>query len=607
MEEQFQIEEMIYQDSHEVVFQARDVSSGHLVALRRFFLEDEALERLRGSGVEGEGLFAEGLAWLQTLEISGLRKVLGGGFDELDGTPYLVTEWVDGETLEHCAEEGALLEGEGVIFESQARQILVALPERTREAMALEAREVVLARAPDGSLVTSLTISPRRYFGLMGGMNFPKVDRQQALLGLKAKFSGEALDKGVPAQVATSAAGPQLTSASKGSSAGLLWGSLAALLAIAGGVAWLVVGRGEEPTLAEVHREVELAEKKVLSEAIAPASSESVDNEAPETVAPAPEGEVMSRETAEKAERAAKVAASATAAREELAAPKKREEPRPPAKSTAFVIPEEKREREIDADELFGTGPTPKELPKELAEVEAAEKVPQVVPAPSTNSWAPTAFLEVDSTFHFENLGELIPTLKGSQVLLEGVVSKVGKSGSDLHWYFYFKEKNGDSVRVVYRHAHDAQSLGFEDWEGFHGKTVRLKGEVVPFAGKYAVRLHNWLEIKVPNGPRTLQVVELAKVKSYLPASTEVSIEGTLIGFDKSGSAGYLLLQEDSSVRGRFQMTGPLGSSEEFRKSLVPMKGKKVRLRGLMQDDPASLVETAIELEKPGCVELVLE
>lgn len=614
MEEQFQIEEMVYQDSHEVVFQAREVSSGHLVALRRFFLEDEALDRLRGSGEVGEGPFAEGLAWLQTLAIPGLRKVLGGGFDALDGTPYLIMEWVDGETLEHCAEGGALLEGEGAVFEAQARQTLVALAEEHREAMALEAREVILARALDGSLVTSLTISPRRYFGRIGGMNFPTVDRQQALRDLKAKFSGGSLGDGGSRPDLTSAAGPQLASASKGSGAGLLWGSLAALLATAGGVGWLMMGRVEDgPALSETRQGAELVAAKAPKEPAGLAPSESTVAPGSETVAAKPDEEVRDQEKAEEAEeaemaqRAAQVAALAAAAREDLAAPEKRVPPQLPAKSTAFVVDEKKREGEIDADELFGQGPPPEEKPEEVAGREAVAEAPEPTPIAATNRWAPSAFLEVESAFHFEKVNELLPTLKGSQVFLEGVVSEIGKSGSDLHWYFYFEDKTGDSVRVVYRHAHDSQSQEFEDWERFTGKTVRLKGEVVPFAGKYAVRLHNWLEIKEAQGPRTLQVAELAKVKPYLPPSTEITIEGTLIGFDKSGSAGYLLLQEDSSVRGRFQMASPLGRSAEFRTSLVPMKGKKVRLRGLMLDDAASNIDTAIELEKPGCVELVPE
>lgn len=602
MEEEFQIEEMVYQNSDEVVFQARELASQRLVAVRRFFLEDEALEKLQKKNADGRSLFSEGLDDLKSLEVPGLRQVLGGGFDELDGTPYVVTEWVDGQTLANCVEEGALPEGEGSVFEALARQTLVVLPEETRESVSLEAREVVLARGADGSLMSSLTISPRRYFGLMGGMNFPKVDRQQALLNLKSSFpaatggSMSGITAGPSAPVV-----PQLASAQKGTGSGLLWASLAALVVIAGGAAFFVLTNKEEPTLADGTSQegappLGSVEEPSVSAAEKPPSKPKALADLEETKLE----EKLKREIASTniTDQSMRRATERTAQR--VAEEKK--------KASSFVVPENKVEGEISADELFGSGPPAEESATAVSDPpEPQESVAQQEVSEPSSGWAPSAFLEVDSTFHTENLAKVIPTLKGANVLLEGVVTSIGKSGSDLHWYFYFTDSTGDSFRVVYRHAHDSQAKTFEDWEGYIGNTIRLKGEVVAFAGGSAIRLHNWLEIKQPSGPRTFQVSEVAKARTFLPAETEVSIEGTLIGFDKSGSAGYLLLQEESTVRGRFQMAGALGSSDEFRKGLVPMKGKKIRLRGVMQDDPAPSVETVIELQQPGCVELVAE
>lgn len=602
MEEEFQIEEMVYQDSDEVVFQARERSTQRLVALRRFFLEDDALEKLRAEDDAGQSLFSEGLAWLQSLAIPGLRQVLGGGFDELDGTPYIVAEWVEGQTLADCAEAGSLAAGEGVVFEALARQTLLALPEESRDAVSLEAKEVVLARGPDGSLSSSLTISPRRYFGLMGGMNFPKVDRQQALLDLKSRFPEVSAGGGAAMSTqAIAPAAPKLASAQKGSGAGLLWSSLAALIVLAGGASFLVLKDKGEPALADQASQKELP---------SPPRPELANGSAPEKVASAQEPLAPPKDVASEGQPVPEIAAAEPNVAEEQKTPRRTAKRETAAKKPAsgFVVSEKKVEGEIDASELFGKGPPePAPEPDKSANSEPQEDIAEPSAAEPPTGWAPSGFLEVDSVFHSENLGELLATLKGSNVLVEGVVTSIGRSGSDLHWYFFFTDRTGDSFRVVYRHAYDSQSKKFEDWEGFVGKTVRLKGEAVAFAGGQAIRLHNWLEIQQPKGPRTFQISEVAKARSFLPADTEVTIEGTLIGFDRSGSSGYLLLQEESSVRGRFEMTGSLGRSEEFRKSLVPMKGKKVRLRGVMQDDSAPSVETVIELEKPGCVELVPE
>jgi hypothetical protein len=92
----FQIEEIIGQDMHGVVYRASDSESGRTVALRRFlpFGQD-------GGGLEKEEAIAFEIATKRLADVShvALRSVLYGSTDPIDGIPYLVTEWVDGMSL----------------------------------------------------------------------------------------------------------------------------------------------------------------------------------------------------------------------------------------------------------------------------------------------------------------------------------------------------------------------------------------------------------------------------------------------------------------------------------------------------------------------------
>ena len=92
----FQIEDIIEQDKHGIVFRARDGESGSSVALRRFFPFGQD-----GGGLEKDEAIAFGIASERLSEVShvALRSVITGSVDPIDGIPYLVTEWVDGMPL----------------------------------------------------------------------------------------------------------------------------------------------------------------------------------------------------------------------------------------------------------------------------------------------------------------------------------------------------------------------------------------------------------------------------------------------------------------------------------------------------------------------------
>ncbi len=92
----YEIEEMLSQDDRGVAFRARDREEKRDVVLRRFF----------PNGRDGGGLqpaeqeaFLQAVEKLKSLKLKELRKTLDGGCDPVDGIPFLVTDWVEGDTL----------------------------------------------------------------------------------------------------------------------------------------------------------------------------------------------------------------------------------------------------------------------------------------------------------------------------------------------------------------------------------------------------------------------------------------------------------------------------------------------------------------------------
>ncbi len=101
----FEIEDIVTQDKHGIVYRARDSSRDETVALRRFFPFGQ-----NGGGLELEEAKAFEIAALRLAEVKheSLRSVIQGGVDPIDHIPFLVTEWVDGLSLLEMLSEQAL-------------------------------------------------------------------------------------------------------------------------------------------------------------------------------------------------------------------------------------------------------------------------------------------------------------------------------------------------------------------------------------------------------------------------------------------------------------------------------------------------------------------
>ena len=103
--QRFHIEDLIVQDASGVVFRAVDPESSSPVAVRRFFPFGP-----EGGGLHEEEQAAYGIAIKRLAGLShpALRSVICGGCDPVDGMPFIVTEWVDGESLRPLVDEAPL-------------------------------------------------------------------------------------------------------------------------------------------------------------------------------------------------------------------------------------------------------------------------------------------------------------------------------------------------------------------------------------------------------------------------------------------------------------------------------------------------------------------
>lgn len=561
-----------------MVFQALDQRTDQLVALRRYFLEEDVLSSLKEKGESGMSLYEEGLAWMKSLDLPHLRKVLDGGFDDVDGTPFFVTEWISGSSLEQAHEDGAFAPGEGQIFETQARATLLGLPVEARPAVLLEDSEVIVNRDQSGQLETSFLISPLRYFGAKGGMEFESIDRQETLREMVARFP-QAPALGMPSETPV----PQLKSAHKGGGKAVLWGSLAALLALLGIGGWMLFGPGsaeKEETIAtkpsssiERSDQVEAASNEVTK---APETVEST----PKEQRSAPLGEVGSNE----AERVAAMVAAAQKALEE--------EEKPvaiiPPDHSKFVVEDKPIEGEVD---LFGEEDLEDESVGEMQKDSAAEVVGAA-----------------KESFDSESAASGIATVVGEPIVVVGIVEQVSQSGSGIHWYLEFNKGTPEYFMVVFKHEDDKSAGTFAEWETLVNKKVRVDGVAEMFnrgGMKPALRIGLLANLEVLADLTVHSVTAVAGLLSSVSAEQEVRVEGTLSDLYGTTEGGYLVFEESPDVQGRFWLEGALGSDSSFRKQLVSYKGKKIRLTGRLQQDANSRVSIAIQLEKASDVTLV--
>ncbi|MGJ8698270.1 MAG: hypothetical protein ACSHYF_18260 [Verrucomicrobiaceae bacterium] len=152
----YEIEELVSQTGKEVLYRAK-IASGERVALRRLVLADEI------KAVLDEATFEAALEELKGLDLPCLRGALDGGVDEVDGQPWIVTQWWDGEVLEDRLMEGSFDERDLRQMHGLA-QVLIGKMGSRAGALSFAPKEVVRTVAGDGSAVETFTIDVVRWF-----------------------------------------------------------------------------------------------------------------------------------------------------------------------------------------------------------------------------------------------------------------------------------------------------------------------------------------------------------------------------------------------------------------------------------------------------------
>jgi hypothetical protein len=160
----YEIQEMLSQDAHGVVFLAVDRDSGDEVALRRFFPFGPG-----GGGLEGEErtAYMAALERLKGVSHPAMRTILEGGCDPVDGMPFLVTEWVEGPRLAEHLKGKPLSAGSAKALLDHALEVsLVLAGVLGEEAIWVETapEAVILSQGQEGRGVT-FWISPMRWLG----------------------------------------------------------------------------------------------------------------------------------------------------------------------------------------------------------------------------------------------------------------------------------------------------------------------------------------------------------------------------------------------------------------------------------------------------------
>jgi len=153
MANRFQVQDLVSQTADTVVYRAL-TKEGTALALTRLRLDSEAVESLRSPGV-----FEQALAGLRAIKHDHLRVVLDAGQDEVDGYPWLTSQWLEGKPLSEL-EVG---EKEMRNLGEQIQSLVADLGEEVN-ALNFDPQQILTARGENGRLHALFTIDYLRWF-----------------------------------------------------------------------------------------------------------------------------------------------------------------------------------------------------------------------------------------------------------------------------------------------------------------------------------------------------------------------------------------------------------------------------------------------------------
>lgn len=567
----FQLEEMIHQDIDGVIFRAVHAVDGSPLAVRRFFLPEAQLERLREEDEEGVSLFMKGVAELIALDTPNLRRVLAGGFDDLDGTPYIVTEWVEGATLSSCRDRGELRGQDLAPFQEQAHAVLGSLRVELRGALLLAGDQILVSRSPAGDLQASFLLSPRDYFGAIGGAPARTSDQEQSLIALSAFFPKE--DQVATPEVSASptpeskieSAVVPLKSAQGGSGVGLLWVSgVLVVMMLVGGIWWLFKPSADEAAASSVAREE----------------------------APSQEGGVV-MENEKGSEVAEPVSEEPELTKSDADEPDSRFEP-----EIAESTPEPEKDvveevdppvEEVPAEEPVLAAATDSDVERETDSADVA--IPAEPEKAVEAQQAPPEFGPYDV--------EKLARMDGEMVTIFAPVIDTVSSSSGNWWYLDFGG-GSRSAYVVFREKDDFPELTFSDWEKFRLQNVRVTGIFNAqgrgkFGSKAELAIQSLSAIEVVLPPRVYELSDWQDLLTEVGEGEEVLFEGKYRSFLQRDGAVYLLFEEGLEVAARFQVGGPL-SNQQFSEQMKALEGQRVRVSAPVSKGPEGRIEVVFEL-----------
>jgi hypothetical protein len=194
----FHIDELISQDASGVIFRAVDQQTDEPVTLRRVFPYG-----LEGGGLQGDERTAYDIAIqrLQGATHPALRTVIDGGCDPIDGVPFVVTEWIDGQSLAVRVAKAPLASKQAIEIVMLALDISLVLSQLFAEQaiwIETDLNSIVESTGQPGREIT-FWISPLKWLGTDEDRRSlkPIVQLTEDLMGWKNKLVNDQAGNGL--------------------------------------------------------------------------------------------------------------------------------------------------------------------------------------------------------------------------------------------------------------------------------------------------------------------------------------------------------------------------------------------------------------------------
>lgn len=164
MIQRFQIEDLVTQDISGVVYRALDTKTNRPVELRRFFPFGATAGGLR----ENEQVtYATLIEHLALINHPGLRAIIAGGCDPVDGMPFIATEWLEGTSLQSALGRQPYPTEDATILLRQALEVCELLSQALGdEAVWVETnlQDILIGAEGSGREIT-FAFSPMKWLG----------------------------------------------------------------------------------------------------------------------------------------------------------------------------------------------------------------------------------------------------------------------------------------------------------------------------------------------------------------------------------------------------------------------------------------------------------